>query len=272
DVAAGRYSLGVVGTRVFDTLGVDSFQALSAPLLIDSYPMEQAVIDSGIPARMMSALDKVGVTGLGVLADGLRKPIAVRKPLLDPADWRGITFAAFRSRESSEAIRALGAMPSNLVAVPLDQALDSKTVQGFEANLRYYGIRDDSWRRARFVTANVNLWPQTLAVIANPPSPATLTPQQRAWLTQAVRDTAARSTGLAGADAPLLPRPSAPVSARPPCAQAAPSPRPPPAPPPPPPRPPPPVCARGGGGPPHPPIPPPRPPPPSNPPRPARHW
>lgn len=206
DVAAGRYDLGVVGTRVFDTLGVDSFQALTAPLLIDSYPLEQAVIDSGIPARMMPALDKVGVKGLGVLADGLRKPIAVRKPLLGPADWRGVTFAAFRSSESSEAIRALGATPSNLVAVPLDQALDSKTVEGFESNLRYYGIRDDSWRRARFVTANVNLWPQTLAVIANPGRIARLTPQQRAWLTQAVRDTAARSTGLAGGDARLLPR------------------------------------------------------------------
>ncbi len=68
-VAAGRYDLGVVGTRVFDTLGVDSFQALTAPMLIDSYPLEQAVIDSGIPAQMMPALDKVGVKGLGVLAD-----------------------------------------------------------------------------------------------------------------------------------------------------------------------------------------------------------
>jgi TRAP-type C4-dicarboxylate transport system substrate-binding protein len=106
-VAAGKYDLGVVGTRVFDTLGVNSFQALAAPMLIDSYPLQRAVLGSGIPARMMRALDTVGVRGLGVLADGLRKPIAVRKPLLGPADWRGITFAAFRSREASEAIRAL---------------------------------------------------------------------------------------------------------------------------------------------------------------------
>src|SRR6266567_1253551 len=204
-VAAGRYDLGVTGTRVFDTLGVDSFQALTAPMLIDSYPLEQAVIDSGIPAQMMPALDKVGVKGLGVLADGLRKPIAVRKPLLDPADWRGITFAAFRSRESSEAIRALGATPSDAVAVPLDQGLASGTVEGFEANLLYYGLKEDFWSRARYVTANVNLWPQTLAVIANPGRLARLTSQQRAWLTEAVRDTAARSTGLTDGDAGLPP-------------------------------------------------------------------
>jgi TRAP-type C4-dicarboxylate transport system substrate-binding protein len=204
-VAAGRYDLGVVGTRVFDTLGVNSFQALTAPMLIDSYPLERAVIDSGIPAQMMRSLDKLNVTGLGVLADGLRKPIAVRKPLLRPADWRGITFAAFRSREAAEAIRALGATPSDVWGTQLDQGLGSGAVQGFEKSLLIYRAKPDLWKRARYVTANVNLWPQTLAVIGNPGRLAKLTSQQRGWLTQAVRDAAVRSTGLIDGDAGLLP-------------------------------------------------------------------
>lgn len=204
-VAAGRYDLGVVGTRVFDTLGVDSFQALTAPMLIDSYPLERAVVDSGIPAQMMRSLDKLNVTGLGVLADGLRKPIAVRKPLLGPADWRGITFAAFRSREASEAIRALGATPSDVSGDQLDQGLDGGAVGGFEKNLLIYRMHPDLWKRARYVTANVNLWPQALAVIGNPDRLARLTSQQRGWLTEAVRDAAGRSTGLIDGDAGLLP-------------------------------------------------------------------
>ena len=56
-VADGAYDLGVVGTRVFDTLGVSSFQALDAPMLIDSYAVEAAVIEGDIPARMLSSLD-----------------------------------------------------------------------------------------------------------------------------------------------------------------------------------------------------------------------
>jgi TRAP-type C4-dicarboxylate transport system substrate-binding protein len=204
-VAAGNYDLGVVGTRVFDTLGVNSFQALTAPMLIDSYPLERAVIGSGIPAQMMRSLDTLHVTGLGVLADGLRKPIAVRKPLLGPADWRGLTFAAFRSREASEAIGALGAAPSDEWGTPLDRGLGSGTVGGFEKNLLIYRMHPDLWKLARYVTANVNLWPQTLAVIGNPARLARLTSQQRAWLTQAIRDAAARSTGLIGGDARLLP-------------------------------------------------------------------
>jgi len=54
DVAAGNFDLGFAGTSVFDTLGVPSFQALSAPMLIDSYPLENAVIRSALPAKMMA--------------------------------------------------------------------------------------------------------------------------------------------------------------------------------------------------------------------------
>ena len=201
-VAAGTYDLGVVGTRVFDTLGVTSFQALTAPMLIDSYPLEQAVIDSDIPARMMRSLDKLHVTGLGVLEDGLRKPIAVEKPLLSPSDWRGITFAAFRSDEAFEAIRALGARPSDLFGPQLDQGLDSGQVQAFEKNLFVYN-RLNMWNEAPYVTANVNLWPQTLAVIADPDRLGAMTSQQRDWLDRAVRD-AARSTDMIDDDPGLI--------------------------------------------------------------------
>ena len=80
DVAAGEIDLGWVGTRVFDTLDVKSFQALTAPMLIDSYALESAVIESGITEQMMRGLDGLGVAGLGVLPDGLRRPTGVIGP------------------------------------------------------------------------------------------------------------------------------------------------------------------------------------------------
>jgi TRAP-type C4-dicarboxylate transport system substrate-binding protein len=91
-VAAGKADLGWAGARVFDTMGVTSFQALQAPMLIDSYPLERAVVASGLPGQMLQGLNKVGVRGLGVLADGLHKPIAIKHPMLDAPEWRGITF------------------------------------------------------------------------------------------------------------------------------------------------------------------------------------
>ncbi|HEX9517159.1 MAG TPA: hypothetical protein VF940_13410, partial [Streptosporangiaceae bacterium] len=95
-VAAGTVDLGWAGSRVFDTMGVPGFRALSAPMLIDSYPLEDAVLRSAMPGRMLAGLGSVHVTGLGVLGDVLRRPVSVRRPLLAPADWRGITFGTYR--------------------------------------------------------------------------------------------------------------------------------------------------------------------------------
>jgi TRAP-type C4-dicarboxylate transport system substrate-binding protein len=198
-VAAGAFDLGFAGTRVFDTLGVRSFQALTAPMLIDSYPLQQAVIGSGIPRQMMAALDPVKVTGLTVLASGLRKPIAVARPLLGLRDWSGITFATFMSDGQQEAIRALGARVSNLYGDPLNSALRSGKVQAFEKSLLIVSMGQMP-TIAPYVTANINLWPQTLAVIANPGRLAKLTAQQRGWLQQAADNAATRSTSMADID------------------------------------------------------------------------
>ena len=125
DVAAGKADLTPAGPRVFDTLGVKSFQALTAPMLIDSYPLEDAVAKSDIPGQMLAMLENLGVTGLGILGGSLNKPIAVQKPLLGPSDWQGITFATYRSRTQAQAIRALGAQSTDVFGPALDEAFRS---------------------------------------------------------------------------------------------------------------------------------------------------
>jgi TRAP-type C4-dicarboxylate transport system substrate-binding protein len=56
DVRAGKAQLGITASRAFDLVGVDSFQALQAPFLIDSYALERKVLDSSIPATMLAGL------------------------------------------------------------------------------------------------------------------------------------------------------------------------------------------------------------------------
>jgi TRAP-type transport system periplasmic protein len=202
-VAAGKVDLGWAGTRVFDTMGVTSFQALQAPMLIDSYALERAVITSDIPARMMDGLSEVGVTGFGTLADGLRKPIAVRQPMLGVADWHGMTFGVYRSQGQAQAIRALGATPMEAFGPFRDQALKDGKMQGFELDLYLYSHLVLT-QRAPYVTANVNLWPQTDVLFANPGRLAALTGQQRGWLRQAAQDVTSRSASLADRDTQLL--------------------------------------------------------------------
>ena len=109
DVAAGKADVGWVGTKAFDTLGVPIFQALGAPMLVESYALQQAIVDSEMSGEILAGLDKVGVRGLGLLAGGLRKPISVKGPFLQPSDWRGARFGTLRSATQTSAIEALGA-------------------------------------------------------------------------------------------------------------------------------------------------------------------
>ncbi len=203
DVAAGEVDLGWVGSRVFDTLGVESFQALTAPMLIDSYALENAVIESGMTEEMMEGLDELGVHGLAVLADALRRPVSVDAPILEPADWRGTSFGTLKSDGQVEAIGALGGDPVEIFGPHRRDALDDGTLEGFEFGLLLYS--DPMWSsRAPYVAANVHLWPQMDVVLANPGRLDGLTSKQRGWLDEAARDAARRSAALADRDARAL--------------------------------------------------------------------
>ena len=202
-VASGRVDLGVPASRVFDTLGVSSLQALSAPMLVDSYSAESAVVASDLPRRMLATLERLGVTGLAVLGDGLRVPIAVRGPLLGPQDWRGKVVGTYRSRVQARAISAWGATPLVAIGGYRAQALSAGRMQAFELDVRAYqalGLQ----RQAPYVTANVVLWPQFDVLLANPRRLASLTGQQRAWVEQAARQAARDSATLSSHDGAAL--------------------------------------------------------------------
>jgi TRAP-type C4-dicarboxylate transport system substrate-binding protein len=204
DVSSGEVDLGWAGTRVFDTMGFKSFQAVTAPMLVDSYALEDAVIESGITDQMMHGLDDVGVVGLGVLADGLRKPIGVTGPILGPVDWRGITFGTLMSGGQTQAIRAFGATPAEVFGRYRDRAIANGTVQGFELNLHIYMHNPTLLHLAPYVTANVDLWPQMDVLLANPDHLAELTGEQRGWIQQAADDAANQSADLVDTDATAL--------------------------------------------------------------------
>jgi TRAP-type transport system periplasmic protein len=201
-VAAGTYDLGVVGTQVFDTLGVSSFRPLTAPMLVDSYALQSAVVRSETAEAMMQPLGELGVDGIALLAGTLRRPVAVEAPLGGPDDWAGVTFSTFDSELQFAAVRALGASPVAMVGDARDQALREGSLDGFESSVLAYQINAQQ-ATAPYLTANVTLWPQTLAVVAGPGVEERLTGEQRDWLDQAADD-AVRGTALADAEAKAL--------------------------------------------------------------------
>src|SRR5262249_13672459 len=105
DVRADKAQLAWVGTRVWDLYGVKSVRALSAPMLVDSYPLQAAVLRSDLPSKMLAGLDGHGVVGLAVLGDNLRYAAGTR-PLRSPEDFRGLRIRSYPSATQAAAFRA----------------------------------------------------------------------------------------------------------------------------------------------------------------------
>lgn len=201
-VATGDVDVAWVGTRVFDTLGVSSFQALHAPFLVDSYAVQAAIIASDVPERMLLGLDDIGVTGLAVLAGGLRVSVGVDGPLLEPDDYAGITFQLYRSDAQANALATLGATPTDVVAGERDAGLASGEIDAHEHSLLSY-VQRGNYALAPYLVANKILWPETQALIINPDVLASLTDAQAGWLHDAAADAAGRSAELHDVDEDL---------------------------------------------------------------------
>jgi TRAP-type C4-dicarboxylate transport system substrate-binding protein len=172
DVEAGKADLGWAGSRAFDSVGVPTFDALHAPLLIDSYALEQRVLQSPLVDDMLDGLKPLGVIGLGVLPGPLKKPLGV-SPLIRPEDYRGKTLGISRSRVARQTLRALGASAKDVPSGGKIDGLDGveQQVSGIEGN--HY---DDV---AKNITANVNLWPRPQVLFMNKKAFAALSDTQR---------------------------------------------------------------------------------------------
>ena len=101
DVSAGKADLGWAGTRVFDELGVPAFNPLHAPMLIDSYELEEKVLGDGLVDPMLASLDELELQGIGVLPGPLRRPLG-KHPLRDRRRLGGRPHRLERRRADRE--------------------------------------------------------------------------------------------------------------------------------------------------------------------------
>lgn len=179
DVRAGKVDMAWVGARVFDTVGVKSFQALVAPLLIDSYDLEAKVFEQGIPERMLAGVGDLDVVGIGVLPGPMRKLLGVSKPFLRPGDFAGEVVGVQASAVAATTLRALGATPR---AVPSAAKLDG--LDAYEQQLS--AIESNSYdRHAKYTTVNMNLWPRPLVIVMDKEAFEALTDEQQSILRDA---------------------------------------------------------------------------------------
>ena len=158
DVQAGEIDMAWVGARAFDRADVTSFQALLAPMLVDSLDLQAKVFEEGIPQEMLAGLEQVDLVGVGVLPGPMRKVLGVEKPFTKPADFAGQMVGMQDSKVTELSFAALGATTK-----PLPSGADLDGVDAYEQQLssiwgNHYELS------AGFVTSNLNPWPRPLVL------------------------------------------------------------------------------------------------------------
>jgi TRAP-type C4-dicarboxylate transport system substrate-binding protein len=183
DVRAGKVDLAKVAVGSLDTLGVKDFEAVMAPFLVDSVGLEKKLLTSDLPSQMLVGVDRLGVSGVAVLAGEPRRPFGLTRRLLDAADYRDAVIAVSPSLVSARTFRALGATTRGYLA----RALPPWEFDGAELDLLTVE-RNQYDGPGTSLTANVAFWPRAFVVVANRDALAKLTPNQRDALVEAGRD------------------------------------------------------------------------------------
>ena len=163
DVSAGKADLGWAGTRVFDELGDAAFNPLLAPMLIDSYELEERVLSDPIVDPMLDSLHELQLQGIGIVPGPLRRPLG-KHPLRGPSDWTDARIAWTGGVQTANALQSLGAKvfydhPS--VQEPTDNR------DGIETQLA--AVPGNHYQHDYpYLTGNVVLWPRADVLFAAP--------------------------------------------------------------------------------------------------------
>jgi TRAP-type transport system periplasmic protein len=120
-VVAGDLDLAIVPARAWDTEGVTSLRALTTPLLLTSEELVAEVVTSDLTAELLAGLEDVGVVGLGLPPESLRRLFAFGDPPASAASWAGAIVRAPRSATIYEFLDALGMEPDDLGGGPTDR-------------------------------------------------------------------------------------------------------------------------------------------------------
>ena len=180
----GEADLAIVPTHFLDDAGVTSLRALHAPFLVSSPALAAHVTTGDIAARAQAGLGAIGLTGLGLVPEGLYRPFGYLKAFVSPADFAGVTVRAPATRPMGAILRSLGARPVRMDVAGTNTAV----LGGFAATPASPRLANDVFPRDAYTTADIALFPKIDAIVASRGTLERLTAGQRAVLRRAAAD------------------------------------------------------------------------------------
>ncbi len=147
--------------RPWHAKGVTTFDALMAPFLVDSYALQQAVLESDLERDMLAGLDGTGLVGLGVLPGPLRRVAMAEGGFRASGDLRGKLVGIGDSKIAAMTFEALGATTKTLPSGAVLGGEDAVEQQlGSVVGNRYH-------KDLPHVTVDLALWPRPVILFAN---------------------------------------------------------------------------------------------------------
>ena len=115
----------------FGPLGVREFEVFDLPFILPNKAALRKVCDGPLGTKLMKLLEPKGIVGLAYWDNGF-KDMSANKPLLMPADFRGLKMRIQSSKVLEAQMRALGAIPQVMAFSEVYQALATGVVDGTE--------------------------------------------------------------------------------------------------------------------------------------------
>jgi TRAP-type C4-dicarboxylate transport system substrate-binding protein len=191
-VVDGELEMGMIPARTWDTEGVDSLRALHAPFLVTSEELVAAIVTSDLADELLAGLEPIGVTGLALVPESLRRLLFFGEPPATPFDLGGKQVRAPRSATTFAVLEALGAVPDDFTGGPGDPELDALRAGDLvaaESALWLAPALDGM--PAKTVHGDVALFPKVNSLVINTAVLDDLTADQQAVLRDAARATVA---------------------------------------------------------------------------------
>jgi TRAP-type C4-dicarboxylate transport system substrate-binding protein len=158
DVVAGKAELGLIGARGFDTVGVNSFAGLQAPMLIDSYDLEAKVLATDWATKLLDGPRPMGVVGLGYVQGELRQPLGISRDLAQVSDFQGARIGIRPSNVTEMTMKALGASTTTYA--------ETTGLDGIEMGVP--GVAGNKFDQgAKSFTGNLVFWARPNIIFAN---------------------------------------------------------------------------------------------------------
>lgn len=180
----------------FGRVGFPEFEIFDLPFLFDDLDQVRRVTQGGLGQQLLGKLHRQGLVGLGFFDNGF-KHMSANRPLREVADFKGLRVRIQGSRVIAAQMRALGARPIPLPFSATREALAKGIVQGTENPLSNF------WTQGMHeVQSHLSLTRHGYlgyAVISSERFWSRLGAEERALLTQALNESMAYGSRIAGA-------------------------------------------------------------------------